>query len=166
MHTQEEQGSLSHLDSAEEEQCGFWALHCASSPPLTLCFHFLLCLVDTDSSLMDLSPLMSFVRARGEPQRNLLDLMGLKMSHCPHGLRVQSMLVEKNVINAENICPVVLLLGFRHGCCTRSAEKLSLGNCSVLGREADTEAFLLKTPRGHCGPWPWPHHACSRGQGH
>lgn len=140
-------------------RCGF--------APLTLCFHFLLCVVDTDSSLTDLSPLMSLVRVRGESQRSLLALMELKMSHCPHGLRVQSMLVEKNnVINAENMCPVVLLLGFRHRGRTCSVEKLSLGNRSVLGREADTEAFLLKTPRGHCSPWPWPHCACSRGQGH
>mgnify|MGYP006996425599 CR=1 FL=1 len=34
----------------------------------------------------------------------------------------------------------------------------------ALGREADGEAFLLKTPRGPCGPWSWPHHACSGGR--
>ena len=113
----------------------------------------------------DLSPLMSLVRAQGESQRHLLALMGLKMSHCPRGLRVQCMLVEKkNVINTENMCPVALLLGFRHRRSTRSVEMLSLGTCSVLGREADGEAFLLKIPRGPCGPWPWPHHACSGGR--
>lgn len=105
----------------------------------------------------DLSPLMSLVRARGESQRHLLALMGLKMSHRPHGLRVQRMLVEKkNAINTENMRPVVLP-GFRCRRSTCSAEKLSLGNRSVLRLEADGETFLRS-------PWPWPHCACSGGR--
>lgn len=97
------------------------------------------------------------MRARGESQRHLLALMGLKMSHRPHGLRVQRMLVEKkNAINTENMRPVVLP-GFRCRRSTCSAEKLSLGNRSVLRREADGETFLRS-------PWPWPHRACSGGR--
>lgn len=100
---------------------------------------------------------MSLVRARGESQRHLLALMGLKMSHRPRGLRVQRMLVEKkNAINTENTRPVVLP-GFRRRRSTCSVEKLSLGNRSVLGREADGETFLRS-------PQPWLHLACSGGR--
>lgn len=110
----EEQGPFSRLDSGKEERCGLRACTRVFAPANPLLPFSALCCGHRQQP-QDLSPLMSLVRARGESQRHLLALMGLKMSHCPRGLRVQCMLVEKkNVINTENMCPVALLLGFRH----------------------------------------------------